>query len=68
MRRRNLLFGLLAVATLRSARAEQSRKANRIAIALSAGSVTIISDPQAALFQRSSTNSVGRDMSRETIS
>jgi putative tryptophan/tyrosine transport system substrate-binding protein len=50
MRRRNLLFGLLAVATLRSARAEQSRKANRIAIALSAGSVTIISDPQDGLF------------------
>ena len=38
MRRRNLLFGLLAVATLRSALAEQTRKANRIAIALPAGS------------------------------
>jgi putative tryptophan/tyrosine transport system substrate-binding protein len=44
MRRRNLLFGLLAVATLRSARAEQSKKANRIAAALSAGPVTIISE------------------------
>ena len=44
MRRRNLLFGLLAVATLRSARAEQSRKANRIAIALPAQPVTIISE------------------------
>jgi putative ABC transport system substrate-binding protein len=44
MRRRNLLFGLLAVATLRSARAEQSRKAYRIAIALPAGSVTRISE------------------------
>ena len=31
MRRRNLLFGLLAVATLRSARAQQSRKVHRIA-------------------------------------
>src|SRR5215467_8253749 len=39
MRRRNLLFGLLAVATSRSARAEQSRKANRIAIAVPAGRV-----------------------------
>jgi putative ABC transport system substrate-binding protein len=34
----------LAVATLRSARAERSRKANRIAIALPAGSVTRISE------------------------
>jgi putative tryptophan/tyrosine transport system substrate-binding protein len=32
MRRRNLLFGLLAVATMGGARAEQSRKAHRIAI------------------------------------
>ena len=31
MRRRNLLFGLLAVATLRSARAQQSGKVHRIA-------------------------------------
>ena len=31
MRRRDLLFGLLAVATLRSARAQQSRKVHRIA-------------------------------------
>ena len=37
MRRRSLLFGLLAVATLRSARAQQSRKAYRIAIAYPAG-------------------------------
>jgi putative ABC transport system substrate-binding protein len=44
MRRRNLLFGLLAVATMGGARAEQSRKANRVAIALSAGSVTITSE------------------------
>ena len=33
MRRRNLIFGLLAVATIGSARAEQSAKARRIAIA-----------------------------------
>ena len=32
MRRRNLIFGLLAVATIGSARAEQSAKARRIAI------------------------------------
>jgi len=32
MRRRNLLFGLLAVATLRSARAQQNGKVPRIAI------------------------------------
>jgi putative ABC transport system substrate-binding protein len=44
MRRRNLLFGLFAVATLRSARAEQSRKANRIAVVLSDGPVTLISE------------------------
>ena len=31
MRRRNLIFGLLAVATMGGARAEQSRKAHRIA-------------------------------------
>src|SRR5215472_15983127 len=37
MRRRNLLFGLLAVATMGGARAEQSRKAYRIAIAYPAG-------------------------------
>src|SRR5262249_55713610 len=40
MRRRNLLFGVLAVATMGSARAEQSKKANRIAIAYPAGPVT----------------------------
>src|SRR5262249_54922593 len=39
MRRRNLLFGLLAVTTMGGARAEQSRKAYRIAIAAPAGPV-----------------------------
>ena len=37
MRRRNLLFGLLAVATLRSARAQQNGKVHRIAYARPAG-------------------------------
>ena len=37
MRRRNLLFGLLAVATLRSARAQQSGKVHRIAYARPSG-------------------------------
>jgi putative tryptophan/tyrosine transport system substrate-binding protein len=37
MRRRNLLLGLLAVATMGGARAEQSKKAYRIAIAAPAG-------------------------------
>ena len=40
MRRRNLLFGLLAVTIVGGARAEQSRKAYRIAIAYPAGPVT----------------------------
>ena len=40
MRRRNLLFGLLAVTIMGGARAEQSRKAYRIAIAYPAGPVT----------------------------
>src|SRR5262252_8746913 len=51
MRRRNLLFGLLAVATLRSARAEQSRKANRIAMAVPAGSVPKSSEAGDPLFR-----------------
>ena len=33
MRRRNLIFGLLTVATLRGARAQQSKKVHRIAVA-----------------------------------
>src|SRR5215831_6777793 len=37
MRRRNLLFGLLAVATLRSARAQQNGKIHRIAYARPSG-------------------------------
>jgi putative ABC transport system substrate-binding protein len=40
MRRRNLLFGLLAVATLRSARAQQSGKVHRIAYVRPAGAAT----------------------------
>jgi len=51
MRRRNLLFGLLAVATLRSARAEESRKANRIAIADPAASLTRMTEAGSPIYQ-----------------
>jgi putative tryptophan/tyrosine transport system substrate-binding protein len=44
MRRRNFLFGLLAVPTISGARAEQSRKARRIAIVLPVGPVTIMTE------------------------
>ena len=40
MRRRNLLFGLLAFATLRSARAQQNGKVHRIAYVRPAGAAT----------------------------
>jgi ABC-type uncharacterized transport system substrate-binding protein len=51
MRRRNLLFGLLAVATMGGARAEQSRKAYRIAIAHPAASVTRMTEAGSPIFQ-----------------
>jgi putative tryptophan/tyrosine transport system substrate-binding protein len=51
MRRRYLLFGLLAVATMGGARAEQSRRAYRIAVAAPAGPVTRISEASSPLFQ-----------------
>ena len=51
MRRRNLLFGILAVATVGGARAEQSRKAYRIAIAVPAGPVTRISEAGDPLYR-----------------
>jgi putative ABC transport system substrate-binding protein len=44
MRRRNLLFGLLAVATMGGARAEQSRKAHRIAIVDPAQPAAVFAD------------------------
>ena len=40
MKRRNLIFGLLAVATLRSAHAQQSGKVHRIAYVRPAGAAT----------------------------
>jgi hypothetical protein len=40
MKRRNLIFGLLAVATLRSAHAQQSGKVHRIAYVRPAGTAT----------------------------
>jgi putative ABC transport system substrate-binding protein len=44
MRRRNLIFGLLAIATTRRARAEQSIKVHRIAIVHSSHPVAALSE------------------------
>ena len=44
MRRRNLIVGLLAVATLRGARAQQSKKVRRIAVALAAFPADVFTD------------------------
>ena len=41
---RNLIFGLLTVATLRGARAQQSKKVHRIAVAFPAGQVDAFTD------------------------
>ena len=44
MRRRNLIFGLLAVAATGDARAEQSRKAHRIAVVHPAHPATLLTE------------------------
>ena len=51
MRRRNLLFGLLAVTIMGGARAEQSRKAYRIAITDPAASVSRMTEAGAPIYQ-----------------
>jgi putative ABC transport system substrate-binding protein len=51
MRRRNLLFGLFAVAATGSVRAEQTKKVHRIAIVIAAGPVTEITESGEAFWQ-----------------
>jgi putative ABC transport system substrate-binding protein len=51
MRRRNLIFGLFAVAATGSVRAEQTKKVHRIAIVVSAGPVTAITESGDAFWQ-----------------
>jgi hypothetical protein len=69
MRRRSLILGLLAVAAMGGARAAERKSSHRIAIVVSAGSVTTITESGDAFFLAIvSTNSVAWDMSRGRIS